>query len=233
MPKEKDTKSLIQEAYREIKRLMLQRKLKAGQKLLYRELIDQLHMSKTPIINALNRLEQEGFITSETNYGYYIKPIEQKEIMDSHDVREALETKAIQRAISIGTQADFAILTDRLRAYQNYKPYKYDIKKFVLNADFHIQIASISGNNVLKYLLKRNMEHIILRTDLDNYSPERMDKAEKDHAGLLNGIQKKDVSRCTELIRIHIQETRDEIIRCLSGEELNNLESMSFFKDDY
>lgn len=53
----KDTKSHIEDAYREIKRLMLQRKLVAGQKLLYRELIDLLHMSKTPIINALNRLE--------------------------------------------------------------------------------------------------------------------------------------------------------------------------------
>lgn len=56
-----------------------------------------------------------------------------------------------------------------------------------------------------------------------------MDEAAKDHAGILKGIQKKDILRCTEVISEHILGTGDEIIRCLSGKVLDNLnDSLDF-----
>ena len=117
-----DPKSLIDKAYRSIKRLMLQQKLYPGQKLLYRELIQLLGMSKTPIVNALNRLEQEGFVSAEPNVGYTVKPIDAKEIFDSYEVREALEVKAVRQALKKGSTEQMLVLEEKLAIFEKYNP---------------------------------------------------------------------------------------------------------------
>ena len=231
MGRKTDTQSLIDEAYRSIKRLMLQQKLFPGQKLLYRELIERLGMSKTPIVNALNRLEQEGFVIAQPNVGYTVKPIDVKEIFDSFEVREALEVKAVQQALKNGKPEEMTILEEKLRTFEEYRPDKYDKKKLMLDCDFHLQIAAMSGNKVLKYLLRRNFEHIILRTKLNNYEPRRMDAAAEDHRRLLESMKKKDVSGCVGRIESHISRSRDYVIRCLSEEEQEGIESIPFFEN--
>lgn len=231
MGRNADTKSLIDEAYRSIKRLMLQQKLFPGQKLLYRELIERLGMSKTPIVNALNRLEQEGFVIAEPNVGYTVKPIDAKEIFDSCEVREALEVKAVRQALKKGKPEQMTALEEKLRIFERYRPYKYDKKKLMLDCDFHLQIAAMSGNDVLKYLLRRNFEHIILRTKLDNYDPRRMDAAAEDHRQLLESMEKKDAPNCVDRIENHIRRSRDYIIHCLSQEEQEGIESIPFFEN--
>lgn len=231
MARKTDTTSLIDEAYRSIKRLMLQQKLHPGQKLLYRELIQLLGMSKTPIVNALNRLEQEGFVTAEPNVGYTVKPIDEKEIFDSFEVREALEVKAVRQALKKGTPGQMAVLEEKLRIFEHYLPARYDKKKLMLDCEFHLQIAEITGNQVLKYLLKRNFEHIILRTRLDHYDPERMVAAAEDHRRLLEYMQKKDATRCVKHIEYHIRRSRDYTLRCMSQEEQEGIESIPLFEN--
>lgn len=231
MGRRADTKSLIDEAYRSIKRLMLQQKLFPGQKLLYRELIEGLGMSKTPIVNALNRLEQEGFVIGEPNVGYTVKPIDAKEIFDSFEVREALEVKAVRQALKKGKPEQMANLEEKLQIFERYRPYRYDKKKLMLDCDFHLQIATMSGNDILKYLLRRNFEHIILRTKLDNYEPRRMDATAEDHRRLLESMKKKDVLTCVDRIENHIRQSRDYVIRCLSKDEQEGKESIPLFEN--
>ena len=231
MGQKADKTSHIDEAYRSIKRLMLQQKLFPGQKLLYRELIERLGMSKTPIVNALNRLEQEGFVIAEPNVGYTVKPIDPKEIFDSYEVREALEVKAVRQALKKATPEQMAALEDKLRIFEGYRPHKYDKKKLVLDCDFHLQIAAMSGNEVLKYLLRRNFEHIILRTKLDNYDPDRMDSAAEDHRRLLESMKKKDASQCVERLEKHIRQSRDHVIHCLMELEREGNDSIAFFEN--
>jgi DNA-binding GntR family transcriptional regulator len=230
MTRKSDTTSLIEEAYRSIKRLMLQQKLYPGQKLLYRELVQTLGMSKTPIVNALNRLEQEGFVSAEPNVGYAIKPIDEKEIFDSFEVREALEVKAVRRAIEKGTQDQMAVLEDKMRIFEQHIPARYDKKKLMLDCDVHLQIAEMAGNDVLRYLLRRNFEHIILRTKADRYDPERMVAVAEDHRRMLKRLKQKDSAGCVKLIANHIRKSRDDTIRCMSEEEQEGIESISFFE---
>jgi DNA-binding GntR family transcriptional regulator len=229
LEKMEDNKSSIQRAYLHIKQLIFEQRLVPGQKLPCRELSHMLNMSKTPIINALNRLEQEGFVASETFYGYYLKPIDAQEIMDACEVREALEQKAIKLAITLAKDEQMAILEEKLYDHEHYMPHKYDKQKFLLDAQFHLQIATMSGNEVLKYLLRRNLEHVILRARLDDYDPQRMASSAKEHRELVDGMKRKDILGSAEIIRIHIERVRDHILKCLSSNESNALESNDFF----
>lgn len=230
MPTSSDTKTRVETAYRKIKQLMLQQKIVAGQKLLYRELIDWLEMSKTPIINALNRLEQEGFIVSEANRGFYVKPMDTKEILDCFEVREALEALAVRQAIQLASSVAIEALARKVEAYEKYINHKYDKKKLMLNAEVHLHIAEMSNNQVLIYLLRRNLEHIMLRLRLDNYAPARIELSSREHADLLLLIQQKNVSKSSALIRRHIRKAREHVIACVTTDEVDSGASLAFFE---
>lgn len=231
MQRSTDAKTLVETAYRRIKQLMLQQKIATGQKLLYRELIDWLQMSKTPIINALNRLEQDGFIVSEANRGFFVKPMTTREIADAFDVREALETKAVELAIARGTPADIERLARSAETYAAYENYKYDKKKLTLNAEFHLHMASLSGNEVLTYLLRRNMEHVILRLRLDNFPPRCMAISARDHQQLVAHVRQGDMARAKALVRRHVGRARDHVIKSISQGEVESPESLAFFEN--
>lgn len=230
MPKSTEYRSNIEEAYRGIKRLMLAQKLVPGQKLPYRELTERLGMSKTPIINALNRLEQEGFIISEPNVGYAVKPISEKEIIDSYEVREALEVKALQRAIESGTAGQLADLEEKYRAFDQYRPPRCDRKKMMLDCEFHLQMAAMSGNEVLRYLLRRNFEHIILRTRMDNYAWVKWENSVNDIKDLMEKIRAREFSSGAEILIRHIRDARDNVLSTIRSENQEGMDTASLFE---
>lgn len=209
----------IEEAYRQIKQMIFDQKLIPGQRLVNQDLVDKLSMSRTPIINALNRLVQDGFVAFESFRGFYVKPIDLQEVWDAFGVREALEVYTVEQAIKLSDNGDFQELEKKLREHADYQPHYYTRKKFLLDSDFHLQIAAMTKNDVLKWLLKRNFEHIYLRARLENYDIQRMAVAVDEHDRLVRKMKNKDIIGSIELMRNHIQKARDLVIRSLTHEE--------------
>ncbi len=205
------TKTLIEEAYRKIKQMIFEQKLVPGQRLVYQDLGDLFHMSRTPIIIGLNRLEQDGFVAYETFRGFYVKPIDPQEVWDAFGVREALETYAVEQAIKLGNAEDMKDLEEKLLAHKAYRPHYYTRNKFLLDSEFHIQIAVMAKNRVMKLLLRRNFEHIYLRARLENYDPQRMITSVEEHLRLIEKMKKKDIIGSIELIINHVQGARDHV----------------------
>ena len=212
----------IEEAYRQIKQMIFDQKLIPGQRLVNQDLVDKLNMSRTPIINALNRLVQDGFVAFESFRGFYVKPIDLQEVWDAFGVREALEVYTIEQAIKLSDDGDFQELENKRREHADYQPHYYTRKKFLLDSNFHFQIAAMTKNNVLKWLLKRNFEHIYLRARLENYDIQRMVAAVDEHNRLVRKMKNKDIIGSIELMRNHIQKARDLVIRSLTDEESDN-----------
>ena len=141
-----------------------------------------------------------------------------QEVWDAFGVREALEVYGVEQAIKLGDSRDMAILEEKLLDHERYMPHYYTPNKFVLDSEFHTQIAAMGKNQIMKWLLKRNFEHIYLRARLDNYDPQRMAIAAQEHHRLLESMKKKDILGGIEIIRNHVQKARDNVIRCLSNE---------------
>jgi len=211
---------LIEEAYRKIKELIFLQRLVPGQRLVYDDLARLLNMSRTPIINALNRLEQQGLVVSSSFKGFQVKPMNIQEALDAFGIREALETYSVKQAIEHSTSQDFENLEEKLNAYENYLPNYYERYKMLADANFHLQIAEMTNNRILKWHLKTNFEHLYLRANLSNYKVERMQAAGTEHRRLFNKMKTKDSLGSVEIIRLHIQNARDQVISCLSENEL-------------
>lgn len=211
--------TFIKEAYKRIKQMIFEQKFAPGQRLVYEDLARLFSMSRTPIINALNRLEQEGFVASEDFRGFYVRPIDPQEVWEAFGVREALEVYAVEQAITIGDAEGLSALEERLQEHEDYRPHYYTRKKFLLDSEFHLQIARMAKNRVLRYLLKRNFEHIFLRARLENYNQGRVPLSAEEHHKLVDSIKRKDILGSIEILRNHIHRARDEVLRCLNQEE--------------
>ena len=215
----KDAISLIEDAYRKIKQLIYNQQLIPGQRLVYDDLARTLKMSRTPIINALNRLEQQGLVVSESFRGFYVRPMDLQEVWDAFGLREAIETYAVELAISKAGQGDFRVLEEKLLEHESYQPAYYDRKKLFLDAMFHLQLTEMTGNSVLKWHLRMNLEHVYLRAKLDDYDTGRMAKAPAEHRTLLKQMRDRNVLGSVETIRSHIRSARGYVIACLSNNE--------------
>jgi DNA-binding GntR family transcriptional regulator len=204
------------EAFRSIKQLILNRDVIPGQKLIYDDLAKRLKMSRTPVINALNRLEQLGLVVSESNRGYTVKPMDPAEAWEAFELREAIEVHAVKLVIIKSNGMDFGALEEKLIEYERYHPHYYDRKKILLDAGFHLQIAQMTHNRILKWHLKLDLQHIYLRANLTNYSLDREEAATVEHRQLFEKIKDKDVIGAVDLMKHHIRRDKEYTLACLA-----------------
>lgn len=208
--------SLADDAYRRIKLLILNREIVPGQKLVYDDLAKKLCMSRTPIINALTKLEQQGLVVSESFRGFTVRPMNIQEAWDSYCFRESIETYAVEQIINHSDTQSLSVLEEKIADYDHYQPNYYDRKKIFYDLAIHLQIAAMTKNQVLRWHLKLTMQHVHMRANLDDYSVERMRTAESEHHLLINKIKDKDIMGGVELMRQHIRGDRTHVIACLS-----------------
>ncbi len=116
-----------------------------GQKLLYQELAKKLHMSITPIIQALNRLQLLKIVYSERNKGYYVgeaDPVEaQKRLFTA---REALETFLVPTIIERLTEAKLDSIEKAMREHVKAVSFpQYRRSLLIVDANYHLEIIRV------------------------------------------------------------------------------------------
>lgn len=222
---QKNDQTLIDEACFKIKQMMFQRVLSPSQKLIYKDLSKMLNISLTPIINALNRLEEQGFLTSSAYRGFCVKPINITETVHLFETRKAIESYIVEKLIPILGPSEIKCLKTLVLSHSKYSPEKYDDKRIILDSEFHLKLALLADNPILENQMRRIFEHILLRFPRESRLPYRIPMANREHKDLMGAIIKKDVKRSVDIIRKHVDAGRDYLVDCLTPriDESHNL----------
>lgn len=210
--------TLIEDAYQKIKDMIFEQKLMPGQKLVYGDLSESFRMSQTPVINALFRLEHEGFVVSAPFRGFSVKKMDLQEAWDLFGVREALEAYLVEQVVLRALPSDLEQLEQRLAEHAAYQPKSYDRQRFKLDSEFHLQLAALSGNRMLIQQLRTCFEHFYVRFRFEAMDLSRLQLAVDEHRQILDRISRKDIPGARDAIRMHVQHGRDYVIRCLDDE---------------
>lgn len=214
---------VIEEAYNKIKEMIYSNQLAPGQKIIYTGLAKKLQMSITPLIHALNRLEASDFVSYVPNKGYFLNEITVEEATQLYEVREALELHALPKVIEHIEQAHIDQIKRESKKYRHLEqaPAKRDL--FLADAQFHLHLVKISGNDILHRMLKEIFEKLYLK-----YPPQYMDTARlkeiaSEHRSLLQSLARRDIVAATAITKLHIAQGRERILGSLLKKQKGTL----------
>ena len=144
--------NLTELTYRSIKQNLLDGTLGELSRLTEESLATQLGISKSPVREALNRLEAEGLICIEPRRGAYVRQFSAKEIRDLYDLRAVLEDHSMATAVI--TPALLAELAASIARTENILAEGDRLKHIEEDMRFHAMITASTGNEELCRVLE-------------------------------------------------------------------------------
>jgi len=214
---------MIDDAYQKIKEMIYYNQLAPGQKLIYSALAKKLNKSVTPVIQALNRLENARLVTYVPNKGFFVGEITETEAVQLYQAREALEIYILPSIMENLTPAVVDEIKDTFKRYEGSNRRML----FLHDAQFHLKMVEYARNDVIHQLLKDIFERIFLK-----YRPEFLDNvvakaAIKEHREILNAMKNGDLAAATALVKGH---TEFGLARIVESIRSRSSESAQYFK---
>lgn len=199
--------NLTELAYRAIKDGVLQGSLNHRTHLTEHYLASRFGISKSPIREALNRLEAEGLISIQPRRGASVIDFSAQDIKEIYELREALESCAVRNLVlSPRTAARLhALANDAVKAFRNHHKLDY----IRADSSFHGLLAQASNNSRLRKLLQEMTNlTILLRQRTFELSSASL---AKQHARIITALEKGQRDKAARLMAEHI---------CLAGNRL-------------
>lgn len=197
-----DDKSL---AYSELKKSILSGQMLAGERLVTQQLADRLKLSRTPIREALARLESEGLVDRHANLGYFIRTMTFQEASHLFEARMVIEVANAYFAAQRVDTDSLEQMNIALREASAYKK-KNEIGQFQRAArKFHECIAECCANTQLLRMFRQINDQIVLfGITLLRLSPERANEIEIENRKIFQAISDKQPELASVLMRDHI-----------------------------
>src|SRR6056297_22320 len=204
-------KPLRDVVFETLKEAILTGKLEPKERLMEIKIADQLGVSRTPVREAIRKLELEGLVVMVPRKGAYVSDISYKDIIDTLEVREALETFAVKLAIEKNTVKDIKRLEKLNNEFQKAYEEK-DIEKMVeYDTKIHNEILVLSDNGKLINFMD-GLNEIMQRFRLiffnETYNPERI---AREHQDVIKAIKNKDMEKAQDAMRNHLRTLKDDI----------------------
>lgn len=196
--------SLTEQVYSVLKDWIVNRKLTGGAPLVERTLAEELNVSKTPVREAIARLEKEGLVEGSPGRTMTVRDLTRKEVEDILQLRMVLEGFAAELAARCITQT-MASSLERLLEKSEVALGAEDLDRYKeLDTEFHRGIRAVGGNKKLDEIMEglENQIRIVMSTSVQLSGRARRSLAE--HRAILQAIAKGDPANAGRLAQEHI-----------------------------
>ncbi len=200
-----DKKNLSEQVYDRIKRMILNSEIKGGERISEEEIAKSFGLSRTPIREALRRLERYGLITIKPRqYAEVVKlSLEDKEHIGK--IRILLDTLAVDECIGNATDEDCDHLEEIARECISLASRGMHSELFEKDSQFHMELARISGNPYL-FEIMQNLDVKVQLLRATVYSSEEdIKKGPSHHLPLTEAIRKRKKREAKALIKEHLE----------------------------
>jgi DNA-binding GntR family transcriptional regulator len=189
------------QAYQKIKLLILENKLKPGEKIIQYKLAQTLNISLTPIIQALSILQNEKLIDYLPRKGFFVRTISDKEFYDLLEIRSFLESLAIEEiSENINDSIRAQLLKFKKKFILLFEKNKLD-KYFELDKKFHYYLIDASNNS---YLININNTFNILLLCYTKGFINKINISIEHHKKIIDAILNKEKEKAISLIIEHL-----------------------------
>jgi DNA-binding GntR family transcriptional regulator len=211
--------------FEQLRCLILEGKYSPRERLIEEQLAERLGVSRTPIRQALTMLEAEGLVEIAPNKGAMVCSFTNKDVWDIYDLRAVLEGHAARLATRRIEEAELIRLR-RVAAemeevdQRRFSHLQEETRWLVAhNQEFHSGIVEASRNGRLRRLVDRTVELPLVFKAFFWYTPDERYISNHYHRQILRALEAGDGARAEMLMREHVYEGRDVVIRALKERE--------------
>lgn len=216
--------NLDHKVYKTLKSMILEQKLIPGTKIYQDKLAQELGISRTPLVGALKKLEQEKLIMAIPRRGFYVRRFSKQEMIQIFELREVLEGLAARRASVNISDLQIQKLKGFFKGFKILENPKFLKKYAEEDRRFHQFLMEIGGNDLLSSIL--STYSIIILSYLGGYQ-EGLVRSPKEtiheHLALIEAISQKDPVKAEELARQHLRFSRERLIHEVTEDEQGSL----------
>ena len=194
--------TLAEQAYADLSKMIHQRNFKGGQQLVELRLAQQLGISRTPIRQALRRLEGEGLLQKRGSRHYFVRRVELQEYLHSLKVREILEAEAAFTATYNVSETNIRSVWKNLKVVEKLEPYSV-LAHWQSDEEVHSLFIDVCPNKVLREVI-RSLRATTKLFEIENLS-ERLEPDSRQHEAILNSLLRRDKKGAKAAVALHIK----------------------------
>ena len=201
------------EVYAQLKRDVAEFRLVPGDRFTENEISERLGVSRTPVRQALFRLQQEGFVEVLFRSGWRVLPFDFDQFEQLYDLRMVLETTAVHRLCEADHRVDRSLLAELAaiwlvpvaqRSGDTAQVAKWD-------EEFHCALVMAAGNAEMARIHRDVTERIRIIRRLDFTLQRRIEATYEEHAKILKAVRANRGDQAAMLLRAHIETSQAEV----------------------
>jgi DNA-binding GntR family transcriptional regulator len=199
------TRSRAEFVYESLRDAISDGRIAGGERVREDEVARKLGVSRTPVREALRRLQQRGLLVIYAGRGLVVAELSQQQIVELYAMRESLEGTAARFAAQHATAAEIVIL---YQLQEKLRTAKGDAVRISLNRHFHQAIYEAAHNRYLMQTLDSLNDSFALLRSSTLRTPNRRRGSDDERLGIIAAIEKRDPELAEKMARVHIQQAQ-------------------------
>ncbi|MFL6561990.1 MAG: GntR family transcriptional regulator [Bacillus sp. (in: firmicutes)] len=203
--------SIREHAFIYLKEMILEGELKAGDRLIERDLAGKLGISRTPIREALFRLESQGFVKTVPRKGVVVSNISENEVIEVFTILASLEVLAVKLAaqrMDRETQLELDQKIEELMELREQAEENFNLEHIQMNR----LINKASKSPKLFEILSGLIDYIHMAANMGYETPGRRKESLREHIDIMKALRDKEAEMAEYLMRIHIENSKKAYI---------------------
>ncbi|WP_394232981.1 GntR family transcriptional regulator [Niallia oryzisoli] len=211
--------SIRERAYLHLKDLILEGELKTGDRLVERELAEKLNISRTPIREALFRLESLGFVKTVPRKGVIVADITEKEILEVFTILSSLEVLAAKLAAQKLDEDTKKRFQASIIKVENYLTDQNSTDYASLHNELNDLLYRSAKNTKLFDMLSGLSDYIRAFAKTGYRNEGRPEQSMKEHVEIMKAIMNQEAEMAEYLTKIHIENSKKAYIDAVNHDK--------------
>ncbi|MBB5049961.1 DNA-binding GntR family transcriptional regulator [Rhodopseudomonas rhenobacensis] len=200
-------------AFAAVKKWIKMGDLPAGSVVNERDIAEKLGLSRTPVREALGRLEGEGHLVKHGR-SVLVSQIRVEEVLEILTLRILLECEAVRLAATRILPQQIKFIRQKLDSLTTAER-TAPIKHWGVDDAVHLTIAEVSGNKLLLKTICELRERTRM-FDVDRI-PSRFDPGRQEHFEIIAALEERNADLAVQRMRLHLENVRQSILNSLAG----------------
>jgi Transcriptional regulators len=198
--------------YETIKTKIMMGEIEAHSPLTEEGLAEEYQVSRTPVREALRKLEQDGLVEMIPRKGAYVKGLTLMDIEEIFTVREALEGISAKIATELLSDYNISVIESALTDADRNLDDRNSETVFAKGNEIHNVILKVAGNGRVLSIVSNLQVHIQRLHMLSSSIPGRLKRSSEEHWLILQAIKQRDGELAEKRMREHIRSTKESLI---------------------